>query len=32
VSLGQSNLSHVEITQGLSEGDVIALVDKEGKL
>ena len=32
VSLGLSNLSHVEITQGLSEGDVIALVDKEGQL
>lgn len=32
VTLGASNLSHVEIVKGLSKGDVIALVEQEGKL
>ena len=32
VELGLSNLSHVEIIQGLSEGDVIALIDQEQKI
>ncbi|WP_234402756.1 efflux RND transporter periplasmic adaptor subunit [Pseudoalteromonas piratica] len=32
VTLGASNLSHVEIVKGLSEGDEIALVEQDGKL